>query len=320
VTPVRAFGLDLDSRVELAGFEAEAGAGGGARPVRLELATAAELAERGRGAPAERIAEAAGPDGRPVAVIDAIAGRGYSAWAEGFGRGWIDADGAAIACAPVDGPAWRWQRFLIGQLLPFAAVLRGLEVFHASAVVVGGRAVAIVAGSGAGKTSLALELVLRGLPFLNDDVLVVEQEAGGGLAAHPGAPLANVRRDGGSLAERLAAAGLGRELGTSGEETRLAVARHPEAVPLGAVFFLRRVGAAGRAAIERIAPVDPRLLLASTFNRALRPPERLARQLDVCGRAADSADMFRVDAPPGVAPANLAAQIHDSALEQLAAK
>ena len=55
-----------------------------------------------------------------------------------------------------------WQRFLIAQVLPFAAALHGLEVLHASAVTVAGRALALLGPSGAGKTSLALALCRTG--------------------------------------------------------------------------------------------------------------------------------------------------------------
>jgi hypothetical protein len=317
MTRARAFGLDLDARFELAGFEDEeapsAGAGAG-RGVRLELASERDLLACAGDEPAERIAQAEANDGRPVASIDSFGRRGYAAWAERFGRAWMDADGRAILCTPVDAPAWLWQRFLVGQLLPFAAVLRDLEVFHASAVVLDGRAVAVVAGSGAGKTSLALELVMRGFAFLNDDVLVVEHADGRRLVVHPGAPLANIRRDGGTLAERLIAARMGRVLGSGDDETRVVLRRHGEPVPLAAIFFVRRSASGGRGAVDRMGTVDPRLLIAATFNRAVRSPERLARQLDVCGRVAESAALFRVDAPPQVTPAELAEKIHESAL------
>ena len=56
---------------------------------------------------------------------------------------------------------------------------------HASAVALDGRALAFVAPSGTGKTSVAAHLVARGASFLTDDALAVEPVPGG-LLAHPG--------------------------------------------------------------------------------------------------------------------------------------
>ncbi len=67
-----------------------------------------------------------------------------------------------------------WQRLLVAQVLPFAALLRGLEVFHASGVVLGGEAIALLGPSHSGKTSLAMELCDLGASFLADDVLALE--------------------------------------------------------------------------------------------------------------------------------------------------
>jgi hypothetical protein len=328
VTRERAFGLDLDARFGLDGF-AGAVPPAGDRLVRLRLVPEAELRELAGAGESERIAAAAGADGAEAASIDRVAAAGgegapalgYLASATGFGRAWIDAGGGDVRVAAAALPAWRWQRFLVGQVLPFAAVLNGLEVFHASAVAVEGRAVAVVAASGAGKTSLALELVLLGLDLVDDDVLAVER-AGHGLIAHPGAPLANVRHDGTGLAERLCEAGHARVLGSADGETRVELRPRAQALPLSAIFFLRRTGegeasATGegdRARIERIDPVDPRLLLAATFNLALRDPGRLTRQLDVCSAGAGSAALFAVDCPPSVDAPQLARQIRDVAL------
>ena len=303
-----AFGLDLEAAFELPGFEEAARPAG--RRVRLDLAAAGELP----GSEGERIAEARGTEGRAVATVDALSEGGYRMWADGFGSAWTSADGGEVRCAPPAAPAWRWQRFLAGQVLPFVAVLRGLEAFHASAVVLGDRAVAVVGGSGAGKTSLALNLVLRGLGLLNDDVLVLERDKAGGVVAHPGPGLANVRRDGSGLVERLEGAGLGTRLGETGDEARVALRRHRGPARLAAVFYLDRAAAAESATVERLAPVDPRLLLASTFNLALRGPERLARQLEVCGAIAESSAIYRVACPPSVDAAALAELLHEEVL------
>jgi hypothetical protein len=316
VTPAHgwAFGLAVESGFPIAGL------GGGApaaarRRVTIALGSEDELASLPGAANGTRIAQAPGPEGRPAASFDALPGGGFLARADDFGAAWVSAGGDELICAPLDVPAWRWQRFLTGQLLPFATVLQGLEVFHASAVVVGGRAVAVLGGSGAGKTSLGLHLALRGLPLLNDDVLAVEAGPGAGVLAHPGPGVANVRRDGSGLVERVLEAGLGRALGSTEHETRVAVRRHEESVPLGAVFTVERTASGEDAAIEPLTPVDPRVLLGATFNLALRGPERLARQLDVCGRIADSCGIFRVECPPAVDAEALAESLHEAALE-----
>ena len=50
---------------------------------------------------------------------------------------------------------------------------RGLQCFHAGAIVVDGRAWALLGDKGAGKSSLLAQLASLGVPVLTDDVLVV---------------------------------------------------------------------------------------------------------------------------------------------------
>jgi hypothetical protein len=307
VTKTRAFGLDIDSGFELPGFPDDS-ARDGTRKLRLDLADEARLDARFDGADGERISEIAAPDGTPLVTIDQAPERGYRIWAAEFGRAWIAADGREALIAPVDRPPWRWQRYLTGQVMPFVAVLQGLEVFHASVVVIDGRAVAVVAHSGSGKTSLGLNMALMGAPFLADDVAVLEPK-GNSLTVHPGVGLSNIRHQAVELAGRVEAGGLGTALGTTEHETRMSLRRHDESVPLGAMFFLQRVSEGEDATIERMAPVDPRLLLAGTFNLVLRQPDRLLRQLDVCSLIAGSAALFKVDCPPPVDAPALAEQI-----------
>jgi energy-coupling factor transporter ATP-binding protein EcfA2 len=59
-------------------------------------------------------------------------------------------------------------------LLSWLANLFNGEVIHASAAVIGGRALVLSGGSGSGKSTLALALGLAGHPVIADDCLLVE--------------------------------------------------------------------------------------------------------------------------------------------------
>lgn len=171
-------------------------------------------------------------------------------------------------------------------------------------MAVDGRAVAFVGPTGGGKTSLALRLVAEGASFLTDDVLALE-ERGGALVGHPGAALAAVRP-----AERDAIPGaiwreLGAVLGESGK-TYLELERENDAVPLGALYFLRS------GATETIAPLpspSPQLLLASTFVLGIRTPERLRNQLDVCARIAREVPSYWLTVGGGRSAQDLAGMV-----------
>jgi hypothetical protein len=249
---------------------------------------------------AEPISDERDAAGEPVFRIEA-GRRGYRIAGPAYGETVLDGEGGqATGC--LDGAALAgWQRMLIAQALPFAAVLRGLEVFHAAAVVIDGRAVLLTGPSGAGKSSLALALRRRGAGFLADDVVAVGRR-GEETIAHPGAPVASVAT---AEAARLRAAELGGDdqvLGEDRRETMVAVAPLAASAPLGAVFVLERE--------EREEPGfepvdDPRLLLASTFNLLLRDPARLLRLLDLCATLARGR-CERLAFGPGAGPEDLA--------------
>ncbi len=177
-----------------------------------------------------------------------------------------------------------WQRLLVAQVLPFAAVLQGLEVLHASAVTIGQSAVALVGRSGSGKTSVALALCRSGAGFLADDVLVLER-LNGELVGHPGAPVAGVDR---AEVKRMHERGIqeSREvLSTNPREevTRVSLVGGP--APLRAVFFLDR--STGGPSAPRFEPApDAQALLSATFNLVLASPHRLEGLLDICAQVA----------------------------------
>lgn len=281
----RAFGIEIEAGFDLPGLAPVAGPAHG--PV--THVALAELDELWDAEGATRVEEERLGGSEAVRWIDHRPGLGYRFHAEGFGDAVVSEAGTEVWCAPPQLEPWSWQRFLVGRVLPWAAVLQGREVFHAGAVVVGDAAIAFVGATGAGKTSLAARALLAGARFVTDDVLALER-AGDAVLAHPGAGLLCMRPAeldtlGPGEVERL-----GRVLGVSGK-TYLEVEREEVPRRLAGVFFL--VAGEGAPRTEPLAP-DPRLLLGSTFNESLVGPERLRRHLDLCADIADHVPAWRL--------------------------
>jgi hypothetical protein len=304
---LRAFGLAIDSSFAAPGLAPLTGSPN-LPATTVDLVPEAAIDD---GWPAEGVERVLGEtfDGEavPARTIDVHPEAGYRLYARHFGLARISPDGARVLCAPPGPAEWDWQRFLVGRVLPWAAVLRGYEVFHASAVATGGRVAAFVGETGMGKTSLALRLVADGAGFVSDDVLAVETGPGGSVLAHAGAGIACVRP---AEREAIPAATWGRlgtVLGHSGK-TYMAVSVADGPLPLGAVYFLR---AGGEEAIEPLPSVDPRLLLASTFVLGVQTPARLSNQLDVCAAIARGVPAFRLSLTAGGDSGALAARVSE---------
>ncbi|MGH2940410.1 MAG: hypothetical protein ACRDPE_20070 [Solirubrobacterales bacterium] len=294
-----AFGLDVwaDRQLDfLHGGEAEA------TGRRLDLLTRATPPELAWPASATLISDERDPKGAVVFQIESAA-VGYRISGPYFGSAVVARDGATIAGRPGVGGVTAWQRLLIAQVLPFAAVLRGLEVLHAGAVALDGGAVAIVGRSGAGKTSLAVALSRGRGAFLADDVLALERRDGV-LLAHPGPPVAGVARPEAERLRRLGRFDAGAILAEDEREAMMAVAPRPAPTPLRAILVLdRRPDGPGAPRFEAV--VGGQELLAATFNLLLLDPERLEGLLDVCALAAAGL-VERVSVGPGVDASALA--------------
>jgi hypothetical protein len=77
--------------------------------------------------------------------------------------------------------------YLLGPIVGFVLRLRGVMCLHASAVAVGGRALALMGSQGAGKSTTAAIFARWGYPVLADDVLAV-REQGAAILAYPASP------------------------------------------------------------------------------------------------------------------------------------
>jgi hypothetical protein len=302
-----AFGLllEVDPRIDVAGLaRPRAGApDGGAAPTPTRVSLdPAELERRWApvGTTARRMRELHQGD-RVVLSVDLAESAGYLLQAVGVGRVLISPDGTELLCDPLpESPEWTF--ILPAQALPLAATLRGLEVFHAAAVVLGPGAVLIAGDPGAGKSSLAAALVRNGAPFLGDDAIALEPGEDG-LVAHPSVAALYLRS---AEYDRLSSAE--REVLGSPElavgKRRYGPETAADAVPFGALFLLERADRG--APIERIEEVDPFALLAATFNLSVRTPERLTRQLDVIEGLVRTGRVFRLRVLPGLDATRLA--------------
>ena len=93
----------------------------------------------------------------------------------GIGRFWVDPTGQRIGYELEPGcPQQDATHVLTGPVIGMAIQLAGRVILHASGMVVGGRAVAMSAPSGMGKSTLCAAFGRAGYPLLADDMLVLD--------------------------------------------------------------------------------------------------------------------------------------------------
>jgi hypothetical protein len=182
-----AYGLELYSSFRLSGMTPAAREG--LPSLVLELATPSELTTSWSGPEGSPEWRGRLGDGCELSIERGIAEDLLFSYGD-RARFLLDASGRSLTCAPRRA-GLDWQRALLGKVLPSISVKRGYEALHASAVESPQGVVAVLAPSGMGKTTLAIELMRRGWPLFADDVLTLS-DVGGDVWAHPGTPHMNV--------------------------------------------------------------------------------------------------------------------------------
>ena len=249
--------------------------------------------------------------GRLAMTVDRQASE-YRIWAEDHGLYRLAPSARRLDCAPPAGvPAWRWQRVLVGNVLPLAAVLAGHEALHAAPWTSAGAPWASWPARARGKTSLAMSLVRRGAGFVCDDVMALDSVPGGEVQAHPGPGLCQPPHRGGEPPRERRVQGARprrrRGEGHAGPPRAPAAARPP---------VLRGARAASPAPRPPSpTPADPGLVLGATFNLVVRTEERLTRQLELASLVAAGAGLHRLAIPAGVGPDETAAAVEDHVRE-----
>jgi hypothetical protein len=148
----------------------------------------------------------------------------------------IAADAGTISCDARDHDDPSWRRFLLDTVLWWTCLTRGMEALHGSAIALEGGVHVLAGGTGAGKTSLAAELMRRGNELFSDDVVLFDRRDGA-LVAQPGPPLMNVPFGAGDTAE------LGTPLARFDDQGETWVAVHRSAAdpaPIAGIVLLER--------------------------------------------------------------------------------
>jgi hypothetical protein len=209
-----------------------------------------------------------------------------------------------LDCAPSDS-SLDWQRVLLGKVLPAISLMCGYEALHAAAVDSPEGVVAIMAPSGMGKSTLALELIRRGWPLFADDVLTLSAAANR-VQAHPGTPHMNVAPflpDGGDPRA------VGSPIGLLGGELWLAASAsssRPRPVRLLCLLERHANFALGACAL-RPNPV----LLAPYMLGLSSDPERVRDRFELYADLLESTTLVRLTAGPEYAPDQLADLVED---------
>lgn len=102
---------------------------------------------------------------------------------DGFRFAWNDEavfdmfDGNRIAYVP--GPDWRGElpASFYSTVVGLTLAWRGLMPMHATAIEIDGKAILLAGKAGAGKSTLAAELIIAGAHLISDDLTVLDQHA-----------------------------------------------------------------------------------------------------------------------------------------------
>lgn len=217
----------------------------------------------------------------------------------------LDDRARTLLCAPAaaDDPSWR--RVLLDSVLATASLLHGFEALHAAAVAGSDGAVAFIGRTGGGKSTLAAELVRRGLPLVADDVLALGRSDGAAIEAHAAPPVMNLP---------LAAGPIGEPLATFGEETWVVVDNAAEApAPVAAVCLIdRRPRLEPSIRPSATSAVD---LLAHGL-RSGSTPERLQSRFELLADLAEQTPAYVLAADPAT-PANRLADLAEASMPSL---
>lgn len=238
------------------------------------------------------------PDGTPWTVFYRTAA-GYLLRFPRLADFELSADALTVTCRPAPAATRATLRHLyLNQVLPLALSHQGRLMFHASAVRIRSGAVAFVAGSGRGKSTLAASFAAGGHAFLADDGLEVRSQ-GPGYRALPGHASLRLWQD--SHDALLGARGrVGRAVQYTPKKCLAAgggLAHCAVPAALCRAYFLGE-GAAASVTIERLSASEALVgWVKSSFLLDPREPPMLASHFERLAALANRLACHRLDYP-----------------------
>lgn len=183
--------------------------------------------------------------------------------------------------------------YLLGPILGFVLRIRGVVSLHASGIVIGDSAIAVMGPAGAGKSTTAAAFSLLGYRVLTDDVLAVE-DRGASFAVLPGYPGLRLWPD--SVTSLMGSPDALPPLTPTWDKRHFAVSSfNPNPVPLSAIYVLNeRLPAHAEPRIEPHPGPGMLTLLGNTYVNYLLNPAMRAHEFDLLSRLAAAVPMRKV--------------------------
>jgi hypothetical protein len=196
------------------------------------------------------------------------------------------------------------QQLFLGHVIPLLFLEEGALPLHASAVLTGHGALAFIARTGGGKSTLAAAMGIRGCSIVADDCAIVEVtdefcrvrplESGLRLRLDTLRMLQltarSVKKHSGSVVpkKRVTAPMLGLQF-------------HDRPARLHQIYFLEFVRGVRRPTIELVSRADAALaLMVSSFQIATDEPARLRHMFEILSRVVTQAPVLRLSVPRGM--------------------
>ncbi len=188
--------------------------------------------------------------------------------------------------------------YLLGPIMGFVLLLRGLVCLHASAVAIDGSAIAIVGPAGSGKSTTAAALSNRGFGILAEDVVTLD-DRGDQFHVRPAYPC--IRLWPASVKALYGTESHLPKLTPNWDKCYLDLTGRPEqfqqeSLPLAAIYLLNDRRNNSRAPF--IEPVDSAVafmsLVANTYATKLMDKQMRAREFELLTRVLNNVPLRRV--------------------------
>lgn len=238
------------------------------------------------------------PGGRPWTAFYRR-GRGFLLRFPDLADFQVSEDGGETICSPVPNISEELcQHLYLNQVLPLMLSRQGKLVFHASAIAASEGALAFLAESGRGKSTLAAAFAAAGYQFLTDDGMVLEEEPDG-IQVLPSHPSIRLRED--SRQALLGShPGSARGIEYAGK-TRLSAQQHMphcgRRLPLRAAYFLG-TGTAATITFRRLSGAEALLeWIRHAFILDVDDKSRLAAHFGKVARLFEAVPCYHLDYP-----------------------